>query len=130
MAHDMDRRQASRDWFRGHARFQRNFPRAAREEICQRLASLTAKIQVIGFTDDPMAGPQAIRRGLAYYSSARSRLTIIDPTAAGLPPIGHRSFFDERRSRSLWPAIADWLRSGGDLELPSVLHAFPKEIQE
>ena len=98
--------------------------------VRKRFASVTAEIHAIGFTDDPMAVPQAIRRGLANYSSARSRLTVIDPAAVGLPRIGHLGFFDERISRSLWPAVADWLRNGGDLELPSVQHAYPEEIQE
>ncbi|MBO6530851.1 MAG: alpha/beta fold hydrolase [Erythrobacter sp.] len=102
------------DWARGLERFEDHFPQSQREHIRECFAAVDADILAIGFTDDPMASPRAIRRALEYYTSANCSVITLDPVGLGSPSIGHLGFFDERKGRVLWPSAAQWLRGQTD----------------
>ncbi|HVR43621.1 MAG TPA: alpha/beta fold hydrolase [Thermoanaerobaculia bacterium] len=63
------------------------------------------------FTDDAYAPPAAVDALLAGFLSAPIEHRRVDPSAAGLPRVGHLGFFRESSRESLWRATIEWMAS-------------------
>jgi predicted alpha/beta hydrolase len=62
-----------------------------------------------GFSDDPIATPQAVDALLVSYANAAVERRWTTPAEAGVRAIGHHGFFSERHRDSLWRAALDWI---------------------
>ena len=69
-----------------------------------RIASFTAPIRAISFSDDDLAPPNAVKAMLSLYSSASVAAEVISPAAHGINHIGHMGFFRSRPTLTLWNA--------------------------
>jgi predicted alpha/beta hydrolase len=72
-------------------------------------ASVRGPLLVWGFTDDPIATPQAVTALLRSYSSASIEERWTAPHEAGSRSLGHHGFFLERHRDTLWSPALDWL---------------------
>jgi len=62
-----------------------------------------------GFSDDPIATPEAVEALLVSYRNASVERRWTTPAEAGVSAIGHHGFFSERHRDSLWRAALDWI---------------------
>lgn len=105
-------RGVANEWsFRG-ARMELSHPRAERESVLRRLASVSAPILAVGVTDDELGTPQAIARALAYYSGANTTQVLLSPGDFDKREIGHFSLFHDRHASGFWLDTLIWLRDG------------------
>ncbi|WP_316013443.1 alpha/beta fold hydrolase [Roseobacter sp. HKCCA0434] len=65
---------------------------------------IVAKVELIGFSDDPMMPSARVARLADYYPRARTSFREIDPQDVGLAKIGHIGAF-ARRNAALWPHL-------------------------
>jgi predicted alpha/beta hydrolase len=72
-------------------------------------AGVRAPLLAWGFSDDPIATPQAVEALLVSYRNARVERRWTKPAEAGVSAIGHHGFFSERHRDSLWRAALDWI---------------------
>lgn len=100
------------EWSFRRARLEQSYPLWEREGIIARFATVQAPILAVGVTDDEFGTPQAIRRGLDYYSSSERRQVLLDPASLGFDAIGHFNLFHARHRDGFWPATCSWLRDG------------------
>ncbi|WP_349435219.1 alpha/beta fold hydrolase [Pararhizobium sp. A13] len=102
----------AKDWSFRRARMEFSHPPAARGEVLQRFAAVTADILAIAVTDDELATTSAIRRALRYYKNAASTEVALSPGDLGSDKIGHFSLFHERHAADFWLDTLIWLRDG------------------
>jgi predicted alpha/beta hydrolase len=62
-----------------------------------------------GFSDDPIATPEAVEALLVSYRNAPVERRWTTPAEAGVNAIGHHGFFSEHHRDSLWRAALDWM---------------------
>lgn len=62
-----------------------------------------------GFTDDPIATPQAVEALLVSYRTAQIERRWTHPAEVGARALGHHGFFLERHRDSLWRGALDWI---------------------
>jgi predicted alpha/beta hydrolase len=72
-------------------------------------AALRAPVLAWGFSDDPIATPEAIEALLSSYPNARIERRQTRPAEIGARHIGHHGFFAEAHRDTLWRAALDWL---------------------
>jgi predicted alpha/beta hydrolase len=72
-------------------------------------AGVRAPLLAWGFSDDPIATPEAVEALLVSYSSAAVERRWTTPAEARVRAIGHHGFFSERHRDSLWRAALDWI---------------------
>jgi predicted alpha/beta hydrolase len=72
-------------------------------------AAVRTPLLAWGFSDDPIATPEAIEALLASYPNAPIERRCSDPRQLGVRRIGHHGFFAERHRDSLWRAALDWV---------------------
>ena len=76
-----------------------------------RIASFTAPIHAISFSDDEFAPPNAVKAMLALYSGSVVTRENVVADEHGLKHIKHMGFFRSRSSEGLWKAAADRLNA-------------------
>ncbi len=69
------------------------------------------KIDLVSFTDDPIATDRAIQRMMQFYKNASISYHQIDPKKRGLPRIGHSGFFSSKAGKELWRFPLDLIES-------------------
>jgi len=62
-----------------------------------------------GFSDDPIATPQAVAALLESYRGMQIEQRWTRPAELGVRHIGHHGFFYERHRDTLWRGVLDWL---------------------
>ena len=62
-----------------------------------------------GFSDDPIATPEAVEALLSAYRGARIERRWTHPGDVGAHALGHHGFFSERHRDSLWRGALDWI---------------------
>ncbi len=72
-------------------------------------AAVRAPLLSWGFTDDPIATPDAVDALLQSYANASIERRWTSPGEAGVRAIGHHGFFSERHRDVLWRAALDWI---------------------
>ncbi|NAS32706.1 alpha/beta fold hydrolase [Flavobacteriaceae bacterium R38] len=70
---------------------------------------INCEILMLGFTDDWMASPKAVKSLKNQFSNARTNIKIIKPSEFGLKKIGHLDFFRKHNEHLLWGVIPNWL---------------------
>jgi predicted alpha/beta hydrolase len=68
------------------------------------LGAVTATVDLIGITDDPMIPPASVKLLEEFYPAATTRYREIVPAEFGLPMIGHMAVFS-RRNQVVWPFL-------------------------
>ncbi len=102
----------AREWsFRG-SRFERSHPRAQRQAVLERMAAVRAPILAITVCDDELGTVAAIRRTLAYYTSAERTAVLLRPSDYGRKTIGHFGLFHDSHASGFWLDTLLWLRDG------------------
>lgn len=74
-----------------------------------RFEALRGPLLSWGFTDDPIATPQAVEALLVSYCAAQIERRWTHPAEVGVRALGHHGFFLERHRDSLWRAALDWI---------------------
>ncbi|WP_298284253.1 alpha/beta fold hydrolase [Acidocella sp.] len=102
------------EWsFRG-ALMERTHPPHERPEILRRFSTVTAPILAVTLSDDEFATLPAIRRTLAYYTSARKQAVMLHPADFGHEKIGHFGLFHARHKDDFWAQSVKWLQGGAN----------------
>ena len=83
-----------------------------RARLLQRFEAVSAPILAIVLSDDELATPASVDRGLAYYRCSTRTRTVIRPSDFDQLSIGHFGFFHDRNRAVLWPVTTAWLRDG------------------
>ena len=100
------------EWSFRRRRMEDGYPRGERAERVARLAAVRAPILAVGVSDDPLGTPRAIRRALAYYSSAERVQVQLTPNNLGFDRVGHFGLFHERHRHGFWQQSLQWLEAG------------------
>jgi predicted alpha/beta hydrolase len=100
------------DWAFQQARMELRHPPAERAAALARFEAVRAPVLAIAVSDDPIATPQAIRRGLSYYRNAPVEEVMLTPEDFGRPAIGHFDLFHARHAAGFWLDTLLWLRDG------------------
>lgn len=100
------------EWARRRPRMELSYPVEERSGILARFAAVTAPILAVGMSDDEYGTPQAIRRGLGYYTGSARRQVQLTPADLGAAAVGHFRLFSDRHQRTFWPDTVVWLRDG------------------
>lgn len=82
---------------------------AGEPRLRERMASLRIPMRAYSFTDDGYAPLAAVESLIAEYANAALEHRRVDPSARGMPQVGHHGFFRERIGGVLWPETAEWL---------------------
>ncbi len=77
----------------------------------ERFASWPGKIQMVGFTDDDFAPPDAVAMLASCYSPDRLTVQTRMPAEVGQSKVGHVGFFRSLGRAELWPECAAQLQS-------------------
>lgn len=100
------------EWsFRG-PRMQRSSPRAERDGLVARFAAVRAPILAVAMHDDEFATPNAVRRGLGYYTGSAHLHVRLAPADLGFADVGHFGLFHTRHRDGFWRQSLIWLRTG------------------
>jgi predicted alpha/beta hydrolase len=102
------------EWSFRRARMEMTHSRQDREEVLRRFAAVTAPILAVAVSDDEIGTVAAIRRTLAYYSSAERTEVVLEPSFYGLQSIGHFSLFHARHRDGFWQDTLHWLKDGAN----------------
>lgn len=100
------------EWSFRRRRFESSFPPPERASVLARFAAVRARILAISVADDEFGTPQAIRRGLDYYTGSDREHVTLAPRDLGLDRIGHFDLFHARHRDGFWRATAAWLADG------------------
>jgi len=100
------------EWSFRRARLEQSFPAHEHQDLLSRFAQVSAPILAIGVSDDEFGTPEALRRGLEYYSGSPREMVMFEPSALGFGEIGHFSLFHARHREGFWRGSCDWLRDG------------------
>lgn len=100
------------EWSFRRDRMELSYPAAERPLILHRFAAVRAPILAVGMSDDEFGTPQAIRRGLDYYSGSERCQVELRPADFGADAIGHFSLFHDRHRDDFWTATCRWLGDG------------------
>ncbi len=73
--------------------------------------AIDQKIDLISFTDDPIATDRAVQSMMQFYKNAPITYHKIDPKKRGLPRIGHSGFFSTKAGEELWRLPLDLIES-------------------
>ena len=85
-----------------HPRFyEPDYGRALPEPRPERV---TARIAFVGVADDVMMPPERVEALQRYYLAAERSFAVLEPSAAGLPALGHLGAF-ARRNAAAWPHV-------------------------
>lgn len=68
------------------------------------LAAVTARLNLIGVSDDPLVPPACVADLAAFYPSANSSFETVTPADAGTDKIGHLAIF-RPKCTALWPKL-------------------------
>jgi predicted alpha/beta hydrolase len=74
-----------------------------------RFEDVRGPLLVWGFSDDPIATPQAVAALLKSYRGMQIEERWTRPAQVGVRRIGHHGFFYERHRETLWRGALDWL---------------------
>lgn len=100
------------EWsFRG-PRFERSHPASERQAALSRMAAVKAPILAVAMADDELGTLPAIRRTLAYYTSADRRIAHLSPADYGRQAIGHFNLFHDSHRDGFWTETLHWLQDG------------------
>jgi len=83
-----------------------------RKNVLARFNAVTAQILALSASDDEFGTPQAIHRGLGYYTNARKTAATLTPEDLGVDVIGHFDLFHSRHQSGFWRDTILWLRDG------------------
>lgn len=100
------------DWTFQQARMELRHPPAERAAVLARFEAVEARILAIAISDDRIATPRAVRRGLSYYRNAPVEEALLTPEDFGLAAIGHFDLFHARHAAGFWLDTLLWLRDG------------------
>lgn len=102
------------EWSFRRDRMELSYPAADRAAILHRFAAVHAPILAVGLSDDEFGTPQAIRRGLDYYTGSPRQQVELQPSDLGYDSIGHFALFHERHRDDFWAKSLHWLRDGSN----------------
>lgn len=100
------------EWSFRRERMELSHPAADRDAILKRFAAFTAPILAVTVGDDELAPPEAVRRGLSYYSNAPATQVLLTSSRLGVERIGHVGLFHARHADGFWRDTVAWLRDG------------------
>jgi predicted alpha/beta hydrolase len=100
------------EWSFRRARMEMSYGAGERPTILARFAAVKAPILAVSMTDDEYGTPQAIRRGLDYYSGSPRHQIFLTPGDLGFDKVGHFDLFHARHRDGFWPATCSWLADG------------------
>lgn len=100
------------EWSFRHQRFERNHPVGERQDVCNRIAEVTAPILAVAVADDEIGSVAALRRTLDYYRRAPRTLVCLKPQDYDLTALGHFALFHDRHASDFWTDTLRWLRDG------------------
>lgn len=100
------------EWSFRRDRMELSYPAAERSAILGRFAAVRAPILAVGMSDDEFGTPQAIGRGLDYYTGSCRRQVELRPGDYGFDAIGHFSLFHDRHRDGFWTDSWRWLHDG------------------
>jgi len=99
------------EWSFRRERMEKSHPKSARADILARFKAVKAPILALALSDDDLAPPAAVLRGLSYYSGARRSLVTLSPADLGQERLGHVGLFHSRCEEGAWRPSLEWLVS-------------------
>lgn len=102
------------EWSFRRARMELSHPHEQRNSVLRRFAAVTAPILAVTVSDDDYATPAAVKRGLAYYTSADRHFIQLKPMDLGYEQIGHFGLFHARHKEDFWQLTLQWLVNGNN----------------
>jgi len=100
------------EWSFRRNRLELSFPKSERAAVLSRFANVRAAILAVGLSDDEYGTPQAIKRGLEYYTGSERLHLLLKPADLSCQDVGHFSLFHSRHRDAFWSKTCLWLQNG------------------
>jgi predicted alpha/beta hydrolase len=92
--------------------------------MMRRYRTVRGEVLAVGFADDAFATPKGTRRLLEAIPGLQTTHLSIEPSAVGMPRIGHFGFFSRSAEPALWPTMVRLLRDQVGLNAATPQAAF------